>query len=59
MVHGRLPLMRHVMTWIGCQSAERGKVTQAVSEGWSVGLCPGGVAEIFDTNNDNEVLFLK
>ncbi|CAM9095617.1 unnamed protein product, partial [Pylaiella littoralis] len=55
----RLPLMRHVMTWIGCQSAEREKVAQSVSEGWSVGLCPGGVAEIFDTNNDDEVLFLK
>lgn len=51
--------MRHVMTWIGCQSAEREKVARSVSEGWSVGLCPGGVAEIFDTNNNDEVLFLK
>ncbi|CAM9730869.1 unnamed protein product [Ectocarpus sp. 4 AP-2014] len=55
----RLPLMRHVMTWIGCQSAGREEVARSVGEGWSVGLCPGGVAEIFDSDNDNEVLFLK
>lgn len=55
----RLPVMRHVLTWIGCQRATSKDAMRSIKEGRSVGLCPGGVAEIFDTNNQNEVLFLK
>lgn len=51
--------MRHVMTWIGCQGASSKEAMRSVKEGWSVGICPGGVAEIFDSNDDNEKLFLK
>lgn len=51
--------MRHVMTWIGCQSAASKEAMRSVTDGWSLGLCPGGVAEIFDSNNDDEVLFLR
>ncbi|CAM9392652.1 unnamed protein product, partial [Phaeothamnion confervicola] len=55
----RLPLMRHVMAWVGCVDASSATAAHLLARGESIGLCPGGVAEIFDAMAEDEVLYIK
>lgn len=55
----RLPVMRQIMTWIGCQSATASRAQALLQEGHSLGISPGGVAEIFDVLNHDEVIFMR
>lgn len=55
----RIPLVRHLMAWIGCIGADRNTVAKALREGCSVGLYPGGVAEMVRTDTVAERLVLK
>ena len=42
----RVPLMRHVWSWVCAESVDRGNVVRLLNEGVSVCLCPGGVREV-------------
>ena len=42
----RVPLMRHVWSWVCAESVDRGNVVRLLKEGVSVCLCPGGVREV-------------
>ncbi|KAI3430458.1 hypothetical protein D9Q98_005053 [Chlorella vulgaris] len=56
-----VPFMRHLLYWLGCRSASREVLQQALADGQNVVLCPGGVQECYfmDPLPDQEVAFLK
>ena len=41
-----LPWVRDVLVWVNACDADRPSVDKALSEGWRLGLAPGGIAEI-------------
>jgi len=55
----RLPILRQIMLWVGCKPATRKSAKKILESGMSIGISPGGVSEIFDTNNNDEVIFIK
>ena len=42
----RVPLMRHVWSWVCAESIDRTNVVRLLKDGVSVCLCPGGVKEV-------------
>ncbi|KAG5176471.1 mono-or diacylglycerol acyltransferase type 2 [Tribonema minus] len=55
----RLPVMRQIMSWVGCGSATASAAKVQLDRGRSIGISPGGVAEIFDVNDPDEVIFMR
>eukprot|EP00878_Enallax_costatus_P007622 GHUV01007981.1.p1 GENE.GHUV01007981.1~~GHUV01007981.1.p1 ORF type:complete len:298 (+),score=73.54 GHUV01007981.1:1660-2553(+) len=52
-----IPLWKHVMTWIGALPATAHNFRKLLQKG-SVGLIPGGIAEMFMVEDDREVIKL-
>eukprot|EP00879_Flechtneria_rotunda_P003310 GHRR01003536.1.p1 GENE.GHRR01003536.1~~GHRR01003536.1.p1 ORF type:complete len:405 (+),score=83.80 GHRR01003536.1:328-1542(+) len=52
-----VPMWRHVMSWIGARPATATNFKQLLKKG-SVGLVPGGIAEMFMVEKDREVIKL-
>jgi len=42
----QVPLLRHVIGWIGAVEATQAAVQQAISQGETVAVAPGGIAEM-------------
>lgn len=56
----KVPLMRHVYTWMNAYSVDKKDVLKIISKGYSPVICPGGVAEVIYLENRKElVLFMK
>eukprot|EP00405_Crypthecodinium_cohnii_P022193 CAMPEP_0206468666 /NCGR_PEP_ID=MMETSP0324_2-20121206/29779_1 /ASSEMBLY_ACC=CAM_ASM_000836 /TAXON_ID=2866 /ORGANISM="Crypthecodinium cohnii, Strain Seligo" /LENGTH=351 /DNA_ID=CAMNT_0053942195 /DNA_START=51 /DNA_END=1107 /DNA_ORIENTATION=- len=55
----RLPVMRQALGWQGAIPATRRAISKALGEGDTVGLMPGGIAEMVKTRMDRETLVLK
>lgn len=55
----RYPIIRQLMSWIGAIDASRDSAYRALLEGESIGICPGGIAEIFETNLTTESLIMR
>jgi len=55
----RIPVIRHLMTWIGCVPVDRASMSAALRAGDSIGLFPGGIGEMVRTNALSEQLVLK
>jgi 1-acyl-sn-glycerol-3-phosphate acyltransferase len=53
------PIIRQVITWIGGIDASKEVAGAALKSGWTIGIPSGGIAEIFETNNDNETIILR
>lgn len=53
-----VPLWRHVMTWLGGIPATAASFRRALQKG-SVGLIPGGIAEMFMIDDDKEIIKLR
>uniref|UniRef100_A0A383W0X4 Acyltransferase n=1 Tax=Tetradesmus obliquus TaxID=3088 RepID=A0A383W0X4_TETOB len=53
-----VPLWRHVMTWIGAQPATADNFRRLLKLG-SVGLVPGGIAEMFMSEESHEEIKLR
>jgi 2-acylglycerol O-acyltransferase 2 len=54
-----LPLLRHLMAWAGMVPANRDVIAALLRAGTSVVIIPGGIAEIFVSRTDDEVLVLR
>jgi len=54
-----VPTLRHYFGWIGLISATKSTVLSFLRKGWSIGISSGGVAEIFETGKDDEVILMK
>jgi len=56
----RIPIIRHVYSWLGATTADRKNCLSLFASGHSVTLNPGGVAEVGYLGDRSErVLFLK
>lgn len=55
----RVPVLRHLMGWIGCVPVEKQAMRAILRMGASVGLVPGGIAEMLRTDWDCERVVLK
>lgn len=55
----RVPLARHLWTWMGMAAVSRPSFARLLAEGTSCVVIPGGVQEILYMNVRQEVLFLK
>merc|ERR1711884_14093 len=55
----RVPLIRHLLGWIGSIPADRASLSAALKNGDCVGLFPGGIAEAVRTESASERLLLK
>eukprot|EP01127_Copromyxa_protea_P009427 TRINITY_DN2227_c0_g1_i2.p1 TRINITY_DN2227_c0_g1~~TRINITY_DN2227_c0_g1_i2.p1 ORF type:complete len:254 (-),score=50.40 TRINITY_DN2227_c0_g1_i2:450-1211(-) len=55
----RIPIMRHVMTWMGCIDAGWSTMQRTLNNGHSVGLSTGGIAELFESSTDSETIIIK
>lgn len=55
----RIPLLRHLLQWVGDVDVSARSVRAHLAAGTSVVLVPGGVAEIYETRPDREVLVLR
>ena len=55
-----MPIFRQIVTWIGGEDASRKNAERLLGEKRrTVGISSGGVAEIFETNSDNETIILR
>lgn len=54
----RVPIVRHVFSAIGVVDASRANAARLLADGVSLGISPGGIAEIFHCNERDEVVFL-
>ena len=50
----KVPLMRHVWSWVCAESIDRKNVVRLLKEGVSVCLCPGGVREVIEMSIQQE-----
>lgn len=55
----RVPLARHLWTWMGMAAVSRASFARLLAEGTSCVVIPGGVQEILYMNVKQEVLFLR
>lgn len=56
----KVPLMRHVYTWVNASDIAKKNVMKMLSEGVSPIICPGGVQEVTLMTNKSEcILYLK
>ena len=53
------PIIRHIKSWIGAIPASRQAVRKVFSQGNNCVILPGGIAEMFVTSPDEEVIYLK
>lgn len=53
------PVMRHIKSWIGAMAASRQAVSTVFNQGLNCVILPGGIAEMFVTNPEEEVIYLK
>ncbi len=52
--------MKHFLTWCGAVSVEKKEMNRYLRNGYSLGLCPGGVKEVqFLGDNSECVMYLK
>ena len=54
-----VPMLRHLMAWVGMAPAAKDTVRRLLGRGISVVLIPGGIAEIFHSSPDVEVVLLR
>jgi len=54
-----VPTLRHYFGGIGLIPATKSIVLSFLRKGWSIGISSGGVAEIFETGKDDEVILMK
>ncbi len=52
-----LPLMKHILTWVGAVSIDRKNILRFLAQGYSVNVCSGGVAEVEFLDRDNGALY--
>lgn len=59
----KIPILRQFVSCLGCVDASAWKVRKLLEENNSVGICPGGIAEMFENPNphssNEEVIILK
>jgi hypothetical protein len=56
----KVPLMKHVYTWMTAHSVDKKDIIRALNNGYSPVICPGGVQEVIYLGNEAEcVLYLK
>ena len=55
----RIPIFKQVLRSIGVVDASRHVAHKALVEDGSIGISTGGVAEVFETNQDDECVLLK
>mmetsp|Transcript_50194 Transcript_50194/g.108029 ORF Transcript_50194/g.108029 Transcript_50194/m.108029 type:complete len:351 (+) Transcript_50194:55-1107(+) len=56
----KVPMIRQLMGWIGCISASSRSISKALANGRSVGLFPGGIGEMVQTDaNMEKIILLK
>lgn len=55
----RVPILRHLMRWIGCVPVEKKSMQSVLRAGASVGIVPGGIAEMLRTDSSEERLVLQ
>eukprot|EP00931_Biecheleriopsis_adriatica_P068086 TRINITY_DN42118_c0_g1_i1.p1 TRINITY_DN42118_c0_g1~~TRINITY_DN42118_c0_g1_i1.p1 ORF type:complete len:332 (-),score=34.48 TRINITY_DN42118_c0_g1_i1:28-993(-) len=55
----RLPVLRHLIHWIGCVGADQASLSAAVTAGDSVCLFPGGIGEMMRTDSECERIILR
>jgi hypothetical protein len=55
----RAPVFRQLLGTCGAVDASRETATETLKQGLTIGISSGGVAEVFETENDNEVIVLK
>jgi len=53
------PLMRQIYSWYGCVSASHSSLIEETQRGYNLGICPGGIAEMFLSNADKDILFFE
>lgn len=53
------PIFRQILTAIGCIDASRSSAAKALNSNLTVGISTGGVAEVFEANNKDEIIILK
>jgi len=54
----RVPIVRHLMGWIGCVGASQASIGRALQQGDSVCIFPGGIGEMVRTDSSSERLLL-
>ena len=54
-----MPIFRQLLRGVGAIDASRPSATKALNKGLTVGISTGGVAEVFETDNDDEVIILR
>jgi 2-acylglycerol O-acyltransferase 2 len=54
-----VPFMRQMMAWIGTVPASRQNISRLFAQGKHVGVCPGGIAEMFLVSETEETIFLR
>mmetsp|Transcript_22735 Transcript_22735/g.37636 ORF Transcript_22735/g.37636 Transcript_22735/m.37636 type:complete len:364 (-) Transcript_22735:57-1148(-) len=55
----RVPIFKQILRCIGVVDASRHVARKAIEEDGAIGISTGGVAEVFETNADDEVVLLK
>jgi 2-acylglycerol O-acyltransferase 2 len=54
----RVPIMRHISTWINACNADREQIISLLEDGFSPVLCPGGVQEVLHIDSPDKVVTL-
>jgi len=54
----RVPLLRQLFSWLGARPASRSVVMNYINRGKTVCIMPGGIAEIFLCNENEERIYL-
>jgi 2-acylglycerol O-acyltransferase 2 len=54
-----VPIFRTLFLWLGVLDASRATVAKALANKQTLGVCIGGIAEIFKSRGDNETIVLK
>ena len=52
----KVPLMKHVLTWVGATSADKQNMTRYLQSGISLNICSGGVAEVEYADHDDGIV---
>lgn len=55
----RVPIFKQIMRSIGCIDASRHIARKALEDGEHIGISTGGVAEVFESNEDDECIVLR
>ncbi len=51
----RVPILRHVLGWLGSSLATPSIAAELLDSGLKIAIVPGGVAEVFYLNEEDEV----